>query len=286
MVGTVLAWATLESTGSLWLAFIVARLIGFVVGAFIQRTVIQPIRVRAARRMTCMFTPLPQSQVSDLDQGPANRSRRVNLSPCSEREQSLPRTEMRDDTPDGRPCRPRKHLRNQREQTLSNRASGPCSRHHHSLFACADEEVLYRECFSIVLIASLGPFQPRNLIYCLQERWWPRKTFRVHQPLAPADVGCPASLLQREPDQEAWSCIGCARCLLIERRKTASRRSRSGTHPGITCAEWSASQTAMAHGTAATTITSTSIPGRQKSVVRQARAGGFAGSTHSFQTEL
>ena len=164
MVGTVLAWATLESTGSLWLAFIVARLIGFIVGAFIQRTVIQPIRVRAARRMTCMFTPLPQSQVSDLDQGPANRSRRVNLSPCSEREQSLPRTEMRDDTPDGRPCRPRKHLRNQREQTLSNRASGPCSRHHHSLFACADEEVLYRECFFIVLIASLGPFQPRNLV--------------------------------------------------------------------------------------------------------------------------
>src|SRR5215470_13076438 len=41
-----------------------------------------------------------------------------------------------------------------------------------------------------------------------------------------------------------------------------------------------------AHGTAATTMTSTSIPGRQKSVVRQARAGGFAGSTHSFQTEL
>ena len=177
MVGTVLAWATLESTGSLWLAFIVARLIGFVVGAFIQRTVIQPIRVRAARRMTCMFTPLPQSQVSDLDQGPANRSRRVNLSPCSEREQSLPRTEMRDDTPDGRPCRPRKHLRNQREQTLSNRASGPCSRHHHSLFARADEEVLYRECFSIVLIVSLGPFQPRNLIYCLQERWWLSKNF-------------------------------------------------------------------------------------------------------------
>jgi hypothetical protein len=90
VVGTVLAWATLESTGTLWLAFIVTRLIGFIVGAFIQRTVIQPIRVRAARRMTCMFTPLPQSQVSDLDQGPANRSRSVNLSPCSEREQSLP----------------------------------------------------------------------------------------------------------------------------------------------------------------------------------------------------
>ena len=42
----------------------------------------------------------------------------------------------------------------------------------------------------------------------------------------------------------------------------------------------------QAHGKAATTITSTSIPGRQKSVVRQARAGGFAGSTHSFQTAL
>src|SRR5262245_18005132 len=41
-----------------------------------------------------------------------------------------------------------------------------------------------------------------------------------------------------------------------------------------------------AHGTAATTMTSTSIPGRQKSVVRQARAGGYAGSTQSFQTEL
>src|SRR5262249_10222748 len=42
----------------------------------------------------------------------------------------------------------------------------------------------------------------------------------------------------------------------------------------------------LAQGKAATTITSTSIPGRQKSVVRQARTGGFAGSTHSFQTEL
>ena len=40
------------------------------------------------------------------------------------------------------------------------------------------------------------------------------------------------------------------------------------------------------HGKAATTMTSTSIPGRQKSVVRPARTGRFAGSTHSFQTEL
>ena len=121
--------------------------------------------VALPRRRQRSYRDLPQSQVSDLDQGPSNRSRLVNLSPCSEREQSLPRTEMRDDAPDGRPCRPRKHLRNQREHTLSNGASGPRSRHHHSLFACADEEVLYRECFVIVLIASLGPFQPRNLIF-------------------------------------------------------------------------------------------------------------------------
>jgi len=45
-------------------------------------------------------------------------------------------------------------------------------------------------------------------------------------------------------------------------------------------------KTCHGHGTAATTITSMSIPGRQKPVVRQARAGGFAGSTQSFQTEL
>src|SRR5437879_13492292 len=43
MVGTVLAWATLQSTGSFWLAFIVAPLIGFILGAIIQQMVIKPI---------------------------------------------------------------------------------------------------------------------------------------------------------------------------------------------------------------------------------------------------
>src|SRR6266700_4147514 len=43
MVGTVLAWATLQSTGSFWLAFIVAPLIGFALGALIQRIIIQPL---------------------------------------------------------------------------------------------------------------------------------------------------------------------------------------------------------------------------------------------------
>src|SRR6266545_3066613 len=48
MVGTVLAWATLQLTGSFWLAFLVAPLIGFILGALIQRTVIQPIHNVAA----------------------------------------------------------------------------------------------------------------------------------------------------------------------------------------------------------------------------------------------
>src|ERR1700741_1155873 len=47
-----------------------------------------------------------------------------------------------------------------------------------------------------------------------------------------------------------------------------------------------APQPPIGYGTAATTMTSTSIPGRQKSDVRQARTGGFVGSTHWFQTEL
>ena len=39
-------------------------------------------------------------------------------------------------------------------------------------------------------------------------------------------------------------------------------------------------------GKAAITMTSTSMPGRQNSVVRQVRTGAFAGSTHWFQTAL
>jgi hypothetical protein len=72
--------------------------------------------------------------------------------------------------------------RNQREQTLSNGPSGPRSRHHHSLFACADEEVLYRECFFIGLIASLGPFQPRNLIFLSSRALVAYHFWRSHAP--------------------------------------------------------------------------------------------------------
>jgi branched-chain amino acid transport system permease protein len=55
MVGTVLTWATLQSTGSFWLAFLVAPLIGFILGALIQRLVIEPIRNVAALSIVATF---------------------------------------------------------------------------------------------------------------------------------------------------------------------------------------------------------------------------------------
>jgi branched-chain amino acid transport system permease protein len=55
MVGTVLAWATLQSTGNFWLAFLVAPLIGFALGALIQRIVIQPIHNVAALSIVATF---------------------------------------------------------------------------------------------------------------------------------------------------------------------------------------------------------------------------------------
>src|SRR5947209_180242 len=55
MVGTVLAWATLQETGDFWLAFLVAPLIGFVLGALIQRIVIQPIHNVAALSIVATF---------------------------------------------------------------------------------------------------------------------------------------------------------------------------------------------------------------------------------------
>src|SRR5229473_880424 len=55
MVGTVLAWATLQTTGSFWLAFIVAPLVGFILGALIQRLLIQPIHNVAALSIVATF---------------------------------------------------------------------------------------------------------------------------------------------------------------------------------------------------------------------------------------
>lgn len=55
MVGTVLAWFTLTATGSFWLGFVTAPLIGFLLGALIQRVVIQPIRNVAALSIVATF---------------------------------------------------------------------------------------------------------------------------------------------------------------------------------------------------------------------------------------
>jgi branched-chain amino acid transport system permease protein len=55
MVGTVLAWFTLEATGSFWLGFLTVPLIGFLLGAIIQRVVIQPIRNVAALSIVATF---------------------------------------------------------------------------------------------------------------------------------------------------------------------------------------------------------------------------------------
>src|SRR3981189_1540325 len=48
MVGTVLAWFILETTGNFWIGFLLVPLICFILGALIQRIVIQPIRGAAA----------------------------------------------------------------------------------------------------------------------------------------------------------------------------------------------------------------------------------------------
>src|SRR6266849_5616763 len=55
MVGTVLTWATLQMTGSFWLDFIVAPLVGFILGALIQRLLIQPIHNVAALSIVATF---------------------------------------------------------------------------------------------------------------------------------------------------------------------------------------------------------------------------------------
>jgi len=55
MIGTVVAWTVLTSTGSFWPAFALAPLVGFVLGAIIQRIVLQPIRNAAALSIVATF---------------------------------------------------------------------------------------------------------------------------------------------------------------------------------------------------------------------------------------
>jgi branched-chain amino acid transport system permease protein len=55
MVGTVLAWFFLQYTGTFWIGFILVPIIGFLLGALIQRIVIQPIRGTAALSIVATF---------------------------------------------------------------------------------------------------------------------------------------------------------------------------------------------------------------------------------------
>ena len=55
MVGTVLTWFILDATGMFWPAFILVPVIGFILGALIQRGIIQPIRNAAALSIVATF---------------------------------------------------------------------------------------------------------------------------------------------------------------------------------------------------------------------------------------
>src|ERR1700704_6378947 len=55
MVGTVLAWGTLQATGSFWLGFLLVPLTAFVLGRLIQRIVIEPIRNVAILSIVATF---------------------------------------------------------------------------------------------------------------------------------------------------------------------------------------------------------------------------------------
>ena len=55
MVGTVLAWAVLQTTGDYWLAFAIVPIVGFALGALIEVTVIRPIKNAAALSIVATF---------------------------------------------------------------------------------------------------------------------------------------------------------------------------------------------------------------------------------------
>ncbi len=55
MVGTVLAWFVLQETGNFWVGFLIVPLVCFILGALIQRVVIQPIRGAAALSIVATF---------------------------------------------------------------------------------------------------------------------------------------------------------------------------------------------------------------------------------------
>lgn len=55
MVGTVLTWFVFTATGNYWLAFLIVPIIGLVLGALVERAVIQPIQGKAALSIVATF---------------------------------------------------------------------------------------------------------------------------------------------------------------------------------------------------------------------------------------
>ncbi len=55
MVGTVLAWTLIQYTDNFWIAFLIVPVIGFVLGALVERGVIRPIENSAALSIVATF---------------------------------------------------------------------------------------------------------------------------------------------------------------------------------------------------------------------------------------
>ncbi|MGF1529571.1 MAG: branched-chain amino acid ABC transporter permease [Candidatus Competibacterales bacterium] len=55
MVGTVLAWGVIESTGNFWLALALVPVAGFILGAAVERVVIAPIKGAASLSIVATF---------------------------------------------------------------------------------------------------------------------------------------------------------------------------------------------------------------------------------------
>jgi branched-chain amino acid transport system permease protein len=55
MVGTVLAWTIISVTGNFWLAFLVVPILGFAIGAFLERGVMRPIENSAELSIVATF---------------------------------------------------------------------------------------------------------------------------------------------------------------------------------------------------------------------------------------
>ena len=55
MVGTVLAWTAIQLTGNYWIAFVVVPVIGLLLGALIERTMLRPVEASASLSIVASF---------------------------------------------------------------------------------------------------------------------------------------------------------------------------------------------------------------------------------------